>query len=273
MRKTTLYAVLAMFLGLTFVVPAFAGETHQKTVLDFLNDNAVLKNANISVTGSTSIYSKYIWRGFRLDDDYVIQPSMTINAFNGFSLNVWGNYNISTDINGTNSNETDTTLTYTKKLENMKLLGLDLTPISVTVGHIYYDFSGTGLFAKETVLGFAYDTFLSPTLTWYHDYSRESQGGGDGDYFALCASKSLDLIKDYGVTLDLSGHVGYNKRDFIRSEGGDVLLTGGVTVPLTKNLKLSPTVNWSSPFGNLSEDGNGNQKNYFFWGSTLNYTF
>ncbi len=270
MKRKIAMLTLACFISGSL---AFASETHTKTALDFLNENPVFKNANVSVTGSTSIYSKYIWRGIRLDDDWVAQPSITINAFNGFSLNVWGNYNISKDISGTNSNETDTTFTYTKKFENLHLAGMGIKPISVTVGHIYYDFSGTGLFAKESIFGLGYDTFLSPTLTWYHDYSRESQGGGDGDYLALCMSKSLDLIKDYGITLDLSGHVGYNKHGFIRSEGGDGLLTGGITIPITQSLKLSPTVNWSVPFGNLSEDGNGNQKEEFFWGSTLNYTF
>lgn len=272
--KNKILAITAIgFLALSFTVSVLAGETHQKTLVDFLNENSFLKNANVQITGSTSVYSKYLWRGFRLDDDYVIQPSVNIAAFQGWNLNVWGNYDISHDINGTNSNETDTTLTYTKKFENLKLLGMGLKPVSVTVGHIYYDFSGTGLFAKESVLGVGYETFLSPTLTWYHDYSRESQGGGRGDYLMLCANKSIDLIKNYGVTLDLSGHVGYNKHDYILGEGGDVLLTGGVTVPLTKNLKLSPTVNWNLPFGGVSEDGNGNQKNEFFWGSTLAYNF
>ncbi len=273
MRKIVLRTILAVFLGLMFTSSVFAAETHQKTFVDFLNENTLLKNANISVTGSTSFYSQYMWRGMRLDNDYVLQPSLTVNAFNGWSLNVWGSYDVDNSADALNSNETDTTLTYTKKFEGLSLLGYDFKPISVTVGHVYYDFPGTNTFAKEAVLGFAYDTFLSPTFTWYHDYSRESQGGGDGDYLMLCASKSLEINKNYGVTLDLSGHVGYNKGDFILGEGGDVLLTSGITVPITQNLKFSPTINYAIPFGNYTEEKNGEKESEFYWGSTLNYTF
>ncbi|HOW35382.1 MAG TPA: hypothetical protein PL155_03080 [Candidatus Omnitrophota bacterium] len=251
-------------LGLTGLV---RGEETKTVFGDFF------KKADVQITGATAFYSKYMWRGFRLDDDYVLQPSININAFKGWNLNVWGNYDTDNSADSVNSNETDTTISYTHKLEGLRLLGADLKPVSVTVGHIYYDFSGANTFAKEAFLGFGYETLLSPTLTWYHDYSRESQGGGDGDYLMLNLAHSLTVIKDYGMTLDLSGHVGYNKHSYIRGEGGDVLLTSGVTVPLTKSLKMSPTVNYSIPFGGLADSDDGNKDNEFFWGVTLAYNF
>src|SRR3989338_6117355 len=127
--KKLLALIFGFIMGLSYTSTLFAGETHAKTVVDFLNENTLLKNANISVTGSTSFYSKYVWRGIRLDDDYVLQPRLTVNAFNGWSLNVWGNYDLDNSTDALNSNETDTTLTYTKKFEGLHLFGHELKPI------------------------------------------------------------------------------------------------------------------------------------------------
>jgi hypothetical protein len=261
---------LRRILGVTvlscFVFSSFVA-AEDKYLLD------AFPNANVQISGSTAVYSKYLWRGFRLDDDYVLQPSININAFGGWNLNVWGNYDLNNSADSVNSTEVDTTLTYTHKLKDLKIAGFELQPISVTVGHVYYDFPGTNTFSKESILGFGYETFLSPTLTWYHDYSRESQGGGDGEYLVLAMANSIPIVADYGVTLDLGGHVGYNHRLFIRGEGGDALVTTGLTVPLTKNFKVSPSVNYSIPFGGLEEEADGNKDKEFFWGTTLNYTF
>ncbi len=260
---------LIMALAFLFIVSRL-GQAQEETKTLFQD---FLKGADIAVTGSTSFYSKYMWRGFRLDDDYVLQPSINISAFKGWNLNIWSSFDTDNSADSTNSDETDTTLTYTHKIENLKILGMSLKPVGITVGHVYYDFPGTNTFSKESLLGFSYEIFLSPSLSWYHDYSRESQGGGDGDYLVLNLTHSLPLIKKYGISLDLSGHVGYNKHLFIRGEGGDILATTGITVPLTKNLTFSPTVNYNAPFGGMSDKDDGNKDPEFFWGTTLTYNF
>lgn len=233
----------------------------------------VFQKADIQVTGATAFYSKYMWRGFRLDDDYVLQPSININAFKGWNLNVWGNFDVDNSADATNSDEIDTTLTYTHQFKDLNIGSMAFKPVSVTAGYLYYDFPGAGTFTKESILGLGYDTFLSPTLTWYHDHGRESQGGGDGDYLVLNLAKSLEIIRSYGVTLDVSGHVGYNKRLFIKGEGGDVLLTTGLSVPLTRSLKFSPSLNWNAPFGSVANDEGTKREDEFFWGMNLTYNF
>ena len=266
MKNKFLLSIIGVILGLGLGRLAFAEES--KTLF-----GDAFKSAEIEVSGATSFYSKYMWRGFRLYDDYVVQPSINVSAFKGWNLNVWGNFGVSDYSDAPNANEIDTTLTYTHKFENLKLGKMDLQPLSVTAGYVYYDFSGAGTFSKESILGLGYETFLSPTLTWYHDHGRESQGGGDRDYLVLNLAKSLEIVPSYGVTLDLSGHVGYNKHLFITGEGGDVLLTTGFTVPLTKSLKLSPSVNWNAPFGGVAKEGETKRKDEFFWGTTLTYNF
>lgn len=253
---------------------AFAEETVAEPKTLF---GDVFAKAEIGVTGTTAVYSKYMWRGFRLYDDYVVQPSINVNAFKGWNLNVWGSFDASHYQDAPKANEVDTTLTYTHQFKDLKIGSMGLRPISVTLGYIYYDFCAAGTFSKESVLGFGYDTLFSPSISWYHDHGRASQGGGDGDYIVLNFAKSFDLVRAYGVTFDFSGHAGYNKHLGIRGEGGDVLLSSGFTVPLTKSLKFSPTVNWNAPFGGLAKDENDDgdikRKPEFFWGTTLTYNF
>lgn len=253
---------------------AFAEETVAEPKTLF---GDVFKKAEIGVTGTTSVYSKYMWRGFRLYNDYVVQPSININAFKGWNLNVWGSFDAGHYQDAPKANEVDTTLTYMHQFKDLKIGSMGLRTISATAGYIYYDFSGAGTFSKESVLGFGYDVLFAPSLTWYHDHGRSSQGGGDGDYLMLSGAQSFSIIPAYGVTWDVSGHVGYNKHLAIRGEGGDVLLTTGFTVPLTKSLKISPSVNWNAPFGGLakevSDDEYIRRKPEFFWGTTLTYNF
>lgn len=269
MKKNIL--ILSLAFVLSFSLQGIVAAQEEKYLSDLFPDLSA--KANVQITGTTAIYSKYMWRGMRLDNDPVLQPSVNINAFGGWNLNVWGNFDVDNSADALNSNEVDTTLTYTHKLQDLRIADWALRPVSVTVGHVYYDFPGTNTFSKESILGFGYETFLAPNFTWYHDYSRESQGGGDGDYLMLGLSHSVPVAPDYGVTLDFSGHVGYNRRLFMRGEGGDVLLTTGVTVPITKNLKMSPTVNWNAPFGSLADEDDGNREAEYFWGTTASYTF
>ena len=77
------------------------------------------------------------------------------------------------------SNEVDTTLSYTYALKDLSIGNTKLNTINLTVGSIYYEFLSTDTVTKEFFLGVGYDTLLSPTVTWCHDYGKESQGGGD----------------------------------------------------------------------------------------------
>jgi len=206
-----------------------------------------------------------------LDGDYVLQPGFTLTS-GGLSVGVWSNFDTAQN-DSLNSTETDTIVSYTKGFEGLRVLGKDLNKVNVSVGHTYYDFPGSNGFSREYFLGLGYETFLAPTLTWYHDYGVERKGGGRGDYYVLGAGHSLSLVESYGVTLDLAGHVGYNKDLFMRGEGGDYAGKVGVTVPLTKSLSVSPSVNYSVPFGSLAEASRGNQKEEFFWGVGLAANF
>ncbi len=261
MNKTLLSLMMVFTLLLVGPVAVRAQDAEEETKTlfgDFLKEN----NIEVTVAGATDIYNKYIWRGFVLDDDWVIQPSLSLSAM-GFTVSGWGSFDLE-NADALASDEIDTTVSYTfSPIENLNL----------TVGHIYYAFPGGNGFAKEVYASVGLATLLSPVLSYYYDYSNESQGGGDGHYVGFDISHSIPLIPEYNVSLNLGAHAGYNDGDFIRGEGGDLLGTAGIAVPLTPNLTLTPKVGYAVPLGDLGDAADGNQRERIYGGISMGYSF
>ena len=81
------------------------------------------------------------------------------------------------------------------------------------------------------------------------------------------------VMRKLNMSLDFSGHAGFNNKQYFRGKGGDAALGTGITVPLLKNLICKPNINYSIPWGNISDKNNGNQKNRLYGGVYLNYIF
>ena len=220
----------------------------------------ILENSPVEVSADTAVKSKYVWRGFLLDDDPVMQPGIYLSAY-GFTASLWGSYDIDGN-DSLSSDEVDYSLDYTYQFDRF----------SLSVGHTYYDFPAADLFSREVYIGAGVDTFLSPTVTWYYDYGEETDGGADGHYVSLEISHSVALGEN-PVTLDLSGLVGYNNEFFILGDGGHVALGMGLSIPLTEKCSLSPNVNYSIPFGDLEDSNDGNQSDEIYSGVTLAFSF
>lgn len=218
------------------------------------------KVSPVEVSADISVNSQYLWRGFLLDDDPVMQQGIYVGAY-GFTASLWGSFDIGGD-DDLNSDEVDYVIDYTREFDKL----------SLSVGCTYYDFPSADTFSREFYAGAGLDVFLSPTLVWYHDYGDEDSGGGDGDYIALGLSHSFPLGTS-SVTLDLSGHAGYNNELFINGTGGDASLGIGLTIPLTEKISLNPNINYSTPFGDLEDSSDGNQEEKFYGGFTLAFGF
>jgi hypothetical protein len=224
----------------------------------------VLEGLGLDIEASATLdfYSQYIWRGFALDTDPVIQPGFSLSGY-GFTLSWWGSMDVDNNDN-LNSDESDTTIDYTKGFDDF----------SISLGHTYYDFPGTNSYSREFYAGLGLSNVpLSPALTYYHDYGDENNGGGKGNYLVLDLSHSFSLIDDPEISLDLGAHVAYNDKLFIAGEGGDYLLSAGLTVPLTKSLTFAPSINYAIPYGDVKDLNDGNQKDRFYAGFSLGYTF
>jgi hypothetical protein len=226
----------------------------------------LLSDLGFEVSGDASVYSQYIWRGFVLDRDAVIQPSIYVSTpstkFGKLKVGVWSNQDLQNSDN-LKSEEFDYIIDYT----------YDFDYLSVSLGHTYYDFVDTSTFSREFYIGLSLPKlFLSPSVFFYRDYGSTENGGGSGNYTVINGFYSLP-IKNTPLSLDLSGHVGFNHNQFIDGDGGDLAFKAGLTMPLTKNLSFTPNVNYSIPFGDLADQAYGNQKSRFFGGATLAYKF
>jgi hypothetical protein len=219
---------------------------------------------DIEVSASVDYYSNYLWRGFTLDKDPVIQPGVSISAL-GFSYNFWSSWDAGGD-DELASDELDYVFDYTRELNDL---------ISVSVGHTYYDFPATNLYSREFYAGVGLsripglDWPIETSVTYYHDYGDEGNGGGDGNYVSLDASYSYTLIGDLGITADFGLHWGYNNELFIAGDGYDLGLSFGFTIPLTDSLSISPTVNYAAPFGDVEDEADGAQEDRVYAGISL----
>jgi hypothetical protein len=232
----------------------------------YAESEGLLSDIGFEVSGDASVYSQYIWRGFVLDRDAVIQPSIYVSTpstkFGKLKVGVWSNQDLQNSDN-LKSEEFDYIIDYT----------YDFDYLSVSLGHTYYDFVETSTFSREFYVGVSLPKlFLSPSVFFYRDYGSTENGGGSGNYAVINGFYSLP-IKNTPLSLDLSGHVGFNHNQFIDGDGGDVGLKVGLTMPLTKTLSFTPNVNYSIPFGDLADEAYGNQKSRFFGGATLVYKF
>jgi hypothetical protein len=223
----------------------------------------------LEASGDVSLYSQYVWRGFLLDRDTVIQPGFYISTaktkFGKFKAGIWSSQDLQNKDN-LRSKEYDYIFDYTYELDNF----------SFSLGHTYYDFADTNTFSREFYVGLSFPKlFLTPSVYFYRDYGNPQNGGGLGNYTVINAAHSFELlkIKERQLTLDLSGHVGFNHNQFIDGDGGDVGLKVGFTIPVAGSVSFTPNVNYSIPFGDLSDPSIGNQKNRFYGGFTLTYAF
>jgi len=232
------------------------------------------KEEGPKVAGYASLdwMTNYVWRGQKLSNSWVLQPSVGV-SYGPFGANIWANYDSDSKVDEGDSHgeitETDITLTYTRTIDKWTL-GL---------GYIYYAFSGAND-TQEIYFTVSYDILLTPTLTVYWDYDE-----GQGVFAILGLSHTFDLGK--GLGLKLGGTASYNFNNMIMgfdSDGKDFSnfynaeLSAALTIPITKNLSITPKVAYSFPLSSdakeaikkISDDGD---KDVFYGGVNLTLSF
>ncbi len=210
----------------------------------------------ISVSSEQGVYSKYVWRGFKLDDDAVFQSDLSVES-NGFTLDVWGNTDIENDDN-LNSDEFDVTLSYS----------FDKKPFSFTIGHTWYNFPAVDGDSKEFFATVEYDSFLSPYISWYRDYGDEEDGGGDGNYFEAGIGYTYS-VEEMPLDINLSLSVSYNDELFIEGNGGNVLIGADFVYIVKEGVEVKLVNGYSIPYGDLSDSDDGNQDKEYYAGLSV----
>lgn len=123
-----------------------------------------------------SLATNYVWRGLKLSESWVSQPTVGIH-YNKFSVNMWMNY----DLDLKEVTETDLTIDY----------GMDYDLISINVGYINYALDGIAD-TQEFFFTSSFQAPLNPELEFYWDINE-----GKGLFIITTISHSFLLFKDY----------------------------------------------------------------------------
>ncbi len=210
----------------------------------------VLGGTGVSIDSEIGIYSSYIWRGFELNDEPVQQVGVEA-SYGILTLGLWTSSDLTYKEDG-QSNEIDYYLDVNKEVGDF----------SFSAGYTYYVFPYDESYTGEFSLGISYDTFLSPSFTWFRDHID-----GEGNYFY--SDLTLPLASDESFSADLVLGAGINDDLFIDGQGGDIFISAEFSLPLYEGMELSPSLLYAIPFGDMTDY----EDNSFCAGITLGYGF
>lgn len=194
-----------------------------------------------------SALSAYVWRGQVLNDEAVLQPSFTMGK-NGFSINTWGNANLTdSDTTSAELNELDLTFSYSKTVGDVSLSG----------GYIEYSF-------PNTTLGGTREVFASiglpnlpivPTLAVNYDF--DAADGAYGNFglaysHALCSMTTLGLFASIGAATSDYNSFYFGVED---SAVNDVNVGATLGIAVTKSLTITPAVQYTTLPDSKIKDG------------------
>jgi hypothetical protein len=194
---------------------------------------------------STTLASRYVWRGQVLSQGVVAQPAIGI-TLGRFCANLWSNVDLDNDEeddDGIVMNEADLTLSYT----------LPVGQVSVTGGFAHYATGSTD--TQEIFLAGTLKSLLNPSLSLYYDIDD-----GTGGFAVLAVSQGFPVGP---VSLTAGVSVGFNLgdkamglnaggEDFVSLYYGEVSLA--TSIPLFGKVTLDPRIAYSTALGNDGAD-------------------
>jgi hypothetical protein len=201
----------------------------------------VAYGAETSGSASVDLMSNYVWRGQKLSNSIVVQPSTGI-TYGGFGANLWANYDADTK----EQNETDLTVNFSNSVDKF----------SYDVGYIYYALDGSENDTQEVYVTVGYDVILSPSLTVYLDFDE-----GDGAFIVASVGHTFELPRKLSV--DVGASVSYDAGNSVMgtdSDGDDINafyngdISASLTIPVTDVITAGPMIAYSFPLSNDAED-------------------
>lgn len=198
---------------------------------------------DVSGTASVGFFSNYVWRGQKLSNSFVIQPSIGI-TYKGFGANIWSNIDSDYD-DKVEHTETDFTVDYSFSIEKF----------SFDVGYIYYGLEGAED-TQEFYISAGYDMLLNPTVTIYYDFDE-----GEGGFIVVSVGHSFDMSSDIALNLSASASYNLNNKVMGYDSNGDEFsnfyngeVSASMGIPVTKAITIEPVVSYSFPLSNDAED-------------------
>jgi uncharacterized protein (TIGR02001 family) len=170
--------------------------------------------------------SRYLWRGFVVNDSPSVQPSLTV-AYRGVSVNFWSNVSQRPQRNQAWT-ESDITVEYARQLGRWTVLG----------GFADYQFVDTsaaeGNRSSEIYVGCSFAGRLSPSFRVYRDLEA-----GDGNYYSASVAKGFKLPR--GLNAQTTVGIGLNQHQFQQQTTiSNVESTTSVDVYNSERVLLAP---------------------------------
>ncbi len=240
-------------------------------VLTLSSFTVVAQDENrLSTSVTIDAASKYIWRGFNVVDDAVLQPGVSVSAY-GFTVGYWGNMDL-TDINGEEHEFTEHDY-YASYGYDMGSAG------AIEVGTIFYYFpslnDSNGNDDPDTVDVYGgYSVSLGNVVdfgvTGYYEVDE-----WDAWYVNFSLSKDFELKSGWSLGTSLSvGYAGenYNKDAWgvadAEADWNDLNLGVSVSGPISDRVSASFGFNYtellSGKIADSVEDGGGTPDNFWF---------
>lgn len=225
----------------------------------------------VGVDFTTDFYSKYVWRGQNIVDDWVVQPGVSTTIEN-VTLGIWGNVDMTEENSEEwNFTEVDYYVDYSASLTD---------GIGYSIGYIYYDFPRSEAETQEIYGGLSFDTVLSPSVTWYYDIEDV-----EGSYVALGLGHSVDefakLSEDTPIGLEVGLNIGwgdsdYNAAYFPTANAGDGMndLTLSFAFPMELgSWSVTPSLTYVTLLDSSIASSKGDDDQLFFAGIGLGTSF
>jgi len=218
---------------------------------------------DVEFEASGAVLSHYMWRGIRLSEGGVFQPSATIGS-KGFSANVWANYQFDPN----SLTEIDFTANYAG----------EKGAFNYEVGFVHYGVND-GLDSDEICGKLGHSDPLNPSFQIFMDVNA-----GEGAYLQLGLEPSVPLGKE--VSLNFKAYAGYvlknsymglndGEREFSNFYNADFQIS--LTAPLGKNFSLEPMIGYSTALSRNSRQAIKNSSvsprgETLYGGATLTYS-
>ncbi len=159
------------------------------------------------VTAEVALVSAHVWRGQVRNNDFVMQSQITASS-HGFSVNVWGNYDLGKSSVGSQNDfsEMDVSLAYT--------IPLDFNDVVFDVGLINYNYPANG------------DRLVDPSGTTGVNYKSTTEVFGKAsllslrDYVIPSFTLFGDVNQAHGVYMLFDIVAPYQVSDYLWVEGG-----------------------------------------------------
>jgi uncharacterized protein (TIGR02001 family) len=236
---------------------------------------AFAEDEGLGIDITADFFSKYVWRGQLLNDNYVFQPGIS-KTFGGLTAGIWGNLDMTGEATKDGDmTEVDYYLDYSGTLAE---------GIGFSVGVIYYDFPTNSPPIDDTTevyWGLSFDLPLSPSFTVYHDVDDVD----DAVYVSFGIGHSIESIMELGtdtpVGMDIGVSLGWGNGDYNKAywgQPGSALndLAFSVAFPFEMGgWSITPSLNYvtMADGGFDDNDSFGTAGDHFFTGISIGTTF